>query len=1076
MIPEVTANDSVMTFHLTGTVSNKKKYNYDVKIDPKTQEISANVIKNSGKKPHQPHSWEITSNPSRGILLTTISELILQSYPQINISKKKLKNHLNLESGKHNTQYLSQLTIKIEGTTTQGEKYRLDLCPDNVANSKAYLLDEKGNEKSIAHNLKNDLNFLLNPSLKSDFEQIRDKFLPHFKSRFRVNLEQKREGICLCLSLKEDEQADSPLNVPPSISLLSINNAQDLAIYLKQLNYRDPLANEIAYQMVEAFTQKQQPSKKAIEEIIEIFENLEEDDQFNILKSLVNHFVSNKLKDKKILKALSKIFIYFQKLTYQHELSFHQKTHFSRSLEFLDSIEPEHFVSMLTTLTEKLRLTAEIQNISLIKSQLTALVVLIETMLSRNVKKVDEEIYGNAYEAINSLTGNQNLEVAYLAHYGKNSFLKISDDTTPSDKVKKLISRSFLILRGIANLADAISLFEPWHIAPAFEAYDNFKEAFTFHGRVLPRNLFPEKWFITLYILRVSFFAHPQGFFKAIEKLNTDPAIRKREELHDPFFLMGLVDLLWEVLHFPSSTSPDDITLKQIVISLFQQIYQENNEKQADNPSETFYLEKKEYRTQLQELIKIYLLSCTTHPLEEIKDAALEVVQKLQLEQRGISSFASTSKRNAIFNEAIKAVPLFEIMKSIGDKLKKDYQLKEKAYYISSDAEDPDQPFPDPTPLEKMVRAFLNDSDDPVLHLEGYGGEGKTLAMKMLVDQFLNEYSDKNYFPIYTYLPRLKDPFYEAWECTMSFFGINTDQEKELKKRQIMLICDAHDEINSAKRKKINIYMRNQFEAKEISKVIFVSKTKTAKSNNFEPQGKYLHRIQLKPFSKDQIFDYLNKYVSERQKDTKKENRLLWDHHEYQENFKQIKGSTLWEVITNPFRLKITAEVLPFIVNKQLSENPQLQLKELFFGKKNKDGVSLELFRVFACVNAIRSSRRTKIREDAILPEDYLRYSVEIAKAMESINIPFIPWPPTGLKRKEIAQIQEVFGRFFEQSKESLYQECLIPTDDGWSFIHNDYKDFFVFLGKNPKELEKLITETLHEYSKNDVFLHDGGI
>ncbi|KIC73847.1 hypothetical protein DB42_BP00280 [Neochlamydia sp. EPS4] len=1083
-------------FRLIGQISNKPKYIYDVSIHPDKKDAIASVKhKDSNLIKHHTHYWNVKYiNFPKEFTLKQISELMIRQHPAIKVSKEKSIEQLNLEAESYDRQYPVKVEIGIKGTTHQGKEYYLKLCPDNLENSAAYIKDEQGNPVQVSLNL--------GPLKDYRYKDIRNNVLPNFNSKYQVNLAQEAKGPCLRLTTLapftqqvapasgEFQQAASSLSIsssqilPRAEPLFSIRNTQDLTNYLAGEGSKDPLIDEIVKKMVDSFTQLQQPSAEAIKEVIKLFDKLEEDDQFRILQSLTAHFVDNPLIDKNILQALTDILVHFQKFIYQDnlEISPRQPSQFSSmSAEFLNKLESKHLVNMLRILTDNLKPTARPKENSLIKQHLRVIIALIEAMLIKEVEGVDKEIYIKAYEAISQFTKDEDLEVAYLARYGENSFLKISDDRTTGDIIKDVGARTFYFLRAVAKIADAVDLFEPWHIASAFDAPADFQKAFAFQGPGIVKKVkekwFPEDWFNVLFKVRYTLFEYPHIFVKAINALSTDVEIQKKETLHHPFFLMGFVNLLWEVLHFPPSASLDDLELKKVAVQLFKQIYQANDTQKNYNPQEAFSLKKERNRTQLQEITKRYLLTCTTHPQQEIRELAKGVVNALSMDKSQITSFES-APLTALFTEAIKKVPLFETMQRIAEKLRKDDQLKkERAYYISSKASDPERQFSNPLPLAEELKGFFKSESTYALHLEGEGGAGKTLAMKMLADQLLKNYSHESYFPLYTYLPKLKDPIHKALEHTLDFYGVDRGQANQLRERKILLICDAYDEINFDRfsrrfedPKKINIYVTNGFKDKEISKVIFVSKTGTAKKRCFKPQGEDLQRLRLTPFDEAQIVAYLKRFVAERQKDK----TLLWTEQEYLNNFQEIKNSSLGKVITNPFHLKITVEVLPIIVKRYLSEHPGLELEKIFHGQK-KFVILKELFDVFACVTAYRSSVKTA-GGHYISPQEYLNYSIQLALKMGSRNRTFIPWPPenyVGINEQERNDIQNSFRDFFEpvNSKERFYKECLIQRNEGWSFIHKDYQEYLDYLGgKRPAELEEFIKRIVREYKFKELF------
>ncbi|WP_075883086.1 NACHT domain-containing protein [Candidatus Protochlamydia sp. W-9] len=1033
----------LITFHLDGKVSSHSdKYKYRLHLLLK-QTITAKVEVSKVKK-EEWKEWEVTfQTHSTDWLLANISRLMLQQHPQLNLTKQKSVKQLNLEFEQVNSKEPVHIMVEIKGKTSRGENYILHLCPSKLKESRATLQDKKGKTKPIAL----DLGFLEAFSL----EDLRHLFLADFEAFVRIKIKQKDGEKCLCLSALNSS----------SLSLSSLKHTKDLVKYLKQGNSQDPIIAILLKKMVDAFVNMLQPRSEAVEEMIEIFDKLQQNDQMRVFRSVTKHFVENPLTDQNILKILKKILVYFQKTIYQQQVDAEEDNVFLSS-KILDEFDANDLVKLLVILTENLVPQAGSKNIPSIQNRLRALVALLETMIIQKVQGVNKDVYLSAYKAINEIAKSKdlknNLEMDYLAHYGKNSFLQISDDTTVGDTAKSTLSRTFYLLRGFAKIADSVSIFEPWHIVSLFDSVEDFKKVLSYRDYRFKKWFSKKQWFTSLLALRFTLFKKPEKFFSELDKLNTQEVSFSKKAIrvfHHPLFLIGFVNLLKEVLHIPTHV-PKDLALKKVIIQLLQRIYQDNVSKEKPNSPISFKLESDEHRNQILEIVRNCLLACKTHDDPAVSRVTEESLKELNLQDVVFSPVSRP--QNELFDQAVKQIPILDALKQISKQLEKDDQLKkESVYYISPNVQEDEGFSADSFPLKKALKNFFETENTPVLYLEGDGGAGKTLTMKVLTNELLRNYSSTSYFPFYTYLGSLNNPLEKIIEETFALRGMTPDQLNELKERKVVFICDAVDEINPLKlpseTKNMNMYEANNFAEKDIAKVIFVSKKGLNDAKRFEPVGKTIQKLILTPFNEQQIFDYLEKFAQERQKE---ENNLFptWTAEKYRETFKKLQDSELWKLITNPFRLHVIVEVLPLIVESR----SDIKIEEIF-RQQTKGEIEQHFFDIFACVQAYRSSLKEKLLP--IGPEKFLMYSAQLAAAMQTHEIFSIPLQAiaeqqedvkdlsnSSTSTKEDIALQGIIQKFFKKSHEKFYKECLILKNQGeWAFMHGDYQLYFSQFG-----------------------------
>jgi hypothetical protein len=690
------------------------------------------------------------------------------------------------------------------------------------------------------------------------------------------------------------------------------------------------------------------------------------------------------------------------------------------------------------------------------------MLTLLELMVSLDVENIHKNTRDEAYKALGIFKRHENVEVRFLAHSGRQCFRLIKDSVSSFTTCSNLAKRGFYLGRAIAKTAEAVSLYEPWHIADIFGALTDYDKALHFH----PKFLVGKKWDFNLFCLRTAIEQSPSEFPKFAEKLKQgDKEIRDKINLRHPFFVIGFINLLWEILHsnFPS----ENRSIKKAAISLLGHIYEVNGANKKHAVKQTFQT-KKGKREQIQEIVRGYLWTCSTHPQLELSDEAMGLIKDLGIvRQDKIVPFVAVDEPKELFDAVLEREgALLKLL----HRIKKTQDLdepfkKERNYFIVPDLREDDVSKNEP--LQDRIESFLSGSS-PMLEIEGPGGSGKTITMKMLADVLLHNHSPENHLPFYVFLPDLEDPLSGVLDKIRKDYGIDKSLEDKLKELPTVVFCDALDEVDLKKLrevKKKNFFRYNLFSTWPKLKVVVTCKPGLVKHRRFQPEHAELQTALMAPFDANKILNYLTQFVAEYELERESDPQippLLWDIKQYHENFKKLHASSIGKVFENPLHLKIGAIVVPFIVEKIKKKHPDMELEDMF--QDDEIGVfERKLYQAYACFNAYRSY--LKVRDEDVTPEDYLKFSADVAKMMEDHQIFNLPWPLEDFKvddenTKKI--IQSNFAKYLKQEK--ICKECLVLRREGWGFMHKQYRIYFVTLKQDSDELQAV----LEAYKKYD--------
>ncbi|KAG0049189.1 hypothetical protein BGZ83_005992 [Gryganskiella cystojenkinii] len=221
--------------------------------------------------------------------------------------------------------------------------------------------------------------------------------------------------------------------------------------------------------------------------------------------------------------------------------------------------------------------------------------------------------------------------------------------------------------------------------------------------------------------------------------------------------------------------------------------------------------------------------------------------------------------------------------------------------------------------MKKTSDAFLKSETKKVLLLLGESGVGKSSFNAQLESQIWSAYLDKGGpIPLFINLPSIVRPEQELIPKHLRRCGFDENQIQQLRKRNFVLICDGYDESQQTH----NLYKSNQLNQEGEWKAKMVISCRSdylglEYMDHFQPYdangqaiSNGLQEAVILPFDKDQIKDYIKKYVELK--------KPPWKTETYNDVLEQTPG--LAELVKNPFLLTLSLGVLPRMVD--LAQKP----------------------------------------------------------------------------------------------------------------------------------------------------------
>ncbi len=982
--------------------------------------------------------------------------------------------HVEVRCGENSVAYPVTVDVHIEGIAN-GCNYRLDMNTADPNDNNAAIQDKPEGEYIP---VKPNIGSLSNLT-RIDFQ----KHLPRLDGNLKIEIFPQPLGMRASFDLViPDPNGKKDPDPSPEGTILNAYNARSL------LRAGSPEADKIVEGMVNSFTKDPFPSEDALREIGELIELTTPHNGFRIINSLITHLLNAALKDLPTLRQLTTILSRYQQTLYQNVWKDARNCiDIMQPLEYLGGFDPTALVDMLKALTTQLGGThSQSGQVAVLTEQLKATIALLDIMTIRSVQKVDSDVHIKAYKALAPYQKHPDLRIAYLANYGTQSFTLIPKSRSTKEA---FLHRGFLFLRGVAQLQ--IDPTNPLGIISSLiSAYPDIKEAFEVQD--------PKKeWFIQLQVIRrIIFGQNPEYFFPFEERLRKKFAeVQNEIDTHNINFVVGFADLLWEVLHAPQlGTMENDIKIKKMAIEFYKQIH--DNHKDSAKSKETHPFMVGNYKPELRKLISERLQQLTTSKnprMEPVRDAAQTVLRSWgETVPTGIEPFDPQEPPTQLFDKAVKEnYPLLLTLQSIHRCLLSDPQfVSARSYFTPLDAKGCDSSAI--KPLDTHLQDFLK-SDKRVLAIGGAGGAGKSLGIKMFAHQLLENYTEKEFFPVYVSLPRLKDYKKGAVSETLKAHGIgDSDLEKNeaLKKKNTVWIFDAYDELSLPvdKDKDPNIYNPNGLaDLGPNAKIIFLYRTGASvnPTSVFEPDEGGLQELIIEPFSEERIFDYLDRFWEVRTKYPPKDltERMLMTKNDFLNSFTHLQAMKIWEVLANPFRLRICAECVSIIEEANKKEHPSFKFGDLF-QTKEPDVIAHELFSYFACIRALRAQRKLN-STNPIQAVKFLEHQAKVASRMGQHRDTM---DPQGMIPQDMEKDSEAYTHFAElflgidpdgEPNRIFAKEFEEITDKDrkyWTFMHDDYREYFAGINSSrPKRSDKqrLIDETISEKKFKALFPQD---
>ncbi|KAF9963108.1 hypothetical protein BGZ65_005932 [Modicella reniformis] len=287
------------------------------------------------------------------------------------------------------------------------------------------------------------------------------------------------------------------------------------------------------------------------------------------------------------------------------------------------------------------------------------------------------------------------------------------------------------------------------------------------------------------------------------------------------------------------------------------------------------------------------------------------------IQARGEKTFVSYPLKSALpapgtssLLETVRIRPDVEVNLK---KLKEKRNYQGGAIYIS--------PLDKAGSLMQRVKKFLKD-EKKVFLLLGDSGAGKSTFIKVLENDLWETYLQDETIPLYINLSAIDNPEQDMITEQLQKAGFTPSQIRELKlHRKFILICDGYEESLNT----LNLYTQNRLNqpGEWIAQMVITCRSEYLGVNyrqRFQPEdhnekSDSFQEAVITPFSADQIQEYIQKYVTNTP-------HLPWKEEQYKKALDVIPG--LKELVTNPFLMNLSMEVLPQMEALQMEALPQM--------------------------------------------------------------------------------------------------------------------------------------------------------
>lgn len=284
------------------------------------------------------------------------------------------------------------------------------------------------------------------------------------------------------------------------------------------------------------------------------------------------------LMDDELLERINKSLLHFQIRNFQQEMEKVRGENDVYESSELDRLEAQDYVKMLKILTRSLK---EEKNARAVAKLLKTITRILNVMTIKGESETDKEAYKQALKEISLIANNDvwnnYLFISYYVLYNLQAF-----SITPNDQPD--VECSLSLFNILATLKfEGSSLEEPWQIvSKLFEeeiATAKIKDKLKFWKTKDGR------WFLNLFAVRRMLLDPDKNVFSNFVKKikENSPNIQTEMGLHNPFFVFGFAELLWEIIHFPQLFKKMDSDVKDQAKALLKMIESNNKNDEKNN-------------------------------------------------------------------------------------------------------------------------------------------------------------------------------------------------------------------------------------------------------------------------------------------------------------------------------------------------------------------------------------------------------------------------------------------------------------------------------------------------------------
>ncbi|KAG0240229.1 hypothetical protein BGX31_002162 [Mortierella sp. GBA43] len=658
----------------------------------------------------------------------------------------------------------------------------------------------------------------------------------------------------------------------------------------------------LAINVVRAFKRDEMRNAKAVAEVVILAPVLEKDDFRALLREFFSGIEQSKMLDVSQLEGLAQV---IQRVPPGH-------------------VDADDLVKILELLNERL-IGTHLQS-SAHTYQLTLTVShVLDAMANASVKGLDRvKLHDPLSVYLEELKGSTDPYLVYQAAYAFQALQHVPNDDTP---LRESLRRLGKVVQGVSGLVSSLkavdlnrfieSLHDVGHGITGSDIYRAGRSAIgglaaladggqTFVECLKESCKLRRKqpWYAALHGASVLI---ENGQFTELKEMVCQTSVRR-----DPAFQWGVCQRLGEIAASPGW----NMSTRQSAIAFLGEMF-ENDEAWGQN--------------------------------ENIKDWILDILIQLEAQDahvgkdsraflRKLESNGDTRKKELYHARREKGpsayplkVPLLQLgspslLDRVQNKLDVEdhlHQLRSqrrkergKAVYIRPQAKaSRNAPDEELFPLMETVERFL-DSKQKVMLILGDSGAGKSTFNRELEYELWQEYKkDKtNRIPLYINLPAIEKPEHDMIAKQLRRADFTEPQIREMKgHREFILICDGYDESQQTQ----NLYWSNRLNQPGEWKAQMIISCRSEYlgddyRDRFQPidrnrradPGAFLEAV-IAPFSRDQIHNYIQSYVSSCQPP--------WDVDQYLQALELVPS--LIDLVKNPFLLTLSLEVLPRMVD-----------------------------------------------------------------------------------------------------------------------------------------------------------------